>query len=153
MKSRVVLLVALVLSMGGCVMFDRTGPMTWPAPESFEPAAELPDPLVRCDGSRVDSAKAWGRRRAEIIGMMSYYQYGHMPPAPERILVENRSSHAILDGAATETPYGSGHGPGPEGAHADGGDCSDEGRGTVPGRGGYRAGVDRVVAAGCAGDR
>ena len=44
--------------------------------------AELPDPFLFADGSRVKAKEDWARRRDELKAMILYYEFGQMPPAP-----------------------------------------------------------------------
>lgn len=46
--------------------------------------AELPDPFLLADGSRVKTPADWPRRRAELLELIQAYEYGHLPPAPPR---------------------------------------------------------------------
>ena len=45
----------------------------------------LPDLFTFDDGSAVNTAADWGRRRAELIKPLLYYQYGRMPPRPDEV--------------------------------------------------------------------
>jgi len=77
----------------------------WTPPESLEslPVAEqLPDLFTFADGSPVKSTEDWLRRRKEISAILQYYQYGHLPPRPDRVTVENLTTRQVLDGQATE---------------------------------------------------
>jgi hypothetical protein len=68
------------------------------------PATEgLPDPFRFLDGSRVGNREDWKRRRQEIIRILSYYEYGHMPPAPDKLDVQETETKVALDGQASET--------------------------------------------------
>ena len=49
---------------------------------------ELPNPFVFADGSSVRNANDWQRRRAELKGMFADYEYGHMPPKPQKMTIE-----------------------------------------------------------------
>jgi len=47
---------------------------------------EMPDPLVRLDGRRVEDGRAWEQaRRPELKALFEHYMYGVMPPAPASI--------------------------------------------------------------------
>ncbi len=65
-------------------------------------ADPLPDPLIFADGARVESIADWPRRREEISEMLSHYQYGRMPPAPESVKVEVTSEKAVFDSKAVD---------------------------------------------------
>jgi len=62
----------------------------------------LPDLLQFQDGTPVTNRADWRRRRAEIIELVQYYEYGHLPPAPGNVVAETISSVPALAGAATE---------------------------------------------------
>ena len=52
------------------------------------PAIEkLPNPFVFLDGSPVRTKEDWARRRTEIKGLFENYEYGHLPPKPEKMCV------------------------------------------------------------------
>jgi dienelactone hydrolase len=61
----------------------------------------LPNPFLMNDGSRVRDADDWAKRRAEITEMLLYYEYGHIPPAPDNLKCEVISSESSIDGKAT----------------------------------------------------
>jgi len=46
---------------------------------------ELPDPFLFRDGTRVTTPEDWARRRMELKELFQKYQYGHLPPPPDRI--------------------------------------------------------------------
>ena len=54
----------------------------------YELLAELPDPFLFNDGTRVSSRSDWARRRDEIYHDVVELQYGTMPPKPEIMQVE-----------------------------------------------------------------
>lgn len=51
--------------------------------EAKVPAYTLPDPLRFADGSPVQSARDWPRRRAELVRLFERNVYGFAPPAPK----------------------------------------------------------------------
>jgi hypothetical protein len=57
----------------------------------------LPDPLTMSDGSRVKDAKAWGKRRAEIVRLFETQQFGVAPgrPKDERFEVIEKGASAL----------------------------------------------------------
>src|SRR5438132_7366284 len=64
---------------------------------------ELPDPLVKFSGKRVETKKQWlKKRRPELTALFQHYMYGRMPPAPwkTRVIVE-RVDRNVFDGKAT----------------------------------------------------
>ena len=46
----------------------------------------MPDLLTFEDGSKVETAEDWAKRRAEIKGLYEYYMYGYMPDGSEETL-------------------------------------------------------------------
>ncbi|HEY2251060.1 MAG TPA: acetylxylan esterase, partial [Planctomycetaceae bacterium] len=55
-----------------------------PPVSELKPIAELPDPLVMFDGSKVSSPEQWiKKRRPELIELFQYYMYGRPPAAPK----------------------------------------------------------------------
>jgi (4-O-methyl)-D-glucuronate---lignin esterase len=78
------------------------GSIDLPGVDQLPVIKQLPNPFVMNDGTMVRSASDWTKRRAEIKAMMLYYQYGHMPPAPNNLVSKELSSISVLDGAATE---------------------------------------------------
>jgi len=45
----------------------------------------LPDPLRFADGKAVATAADWAARRAELLETIQAIEYGHLPPAPEKV--------------------------------------------------------------------
>jgi hypothetical protein len=74
----------------------------WPGVSQLPVLKELPDPFVFRDGNRVATRDDWNRRRAEIISMLAYYEYGHMPPAPDKVQAQVVSDEAVFEDAARE---------------------------------------------------
>ncbi len=77
----------------------------WLPPESLDALPsipELPDLFSFADGSPVQSADAWEHRRKEMKAILQYYQYGHLPPRPDTITVENLESGPIPGCEGTE---------------------------------------------------
>src|SRR5437773_1276215 len=65
--------------------------------------SNLPDPLVRLDGSAVKSKEEWfNERRPELKAMFEHYMYGAIPPAPKHTNVRAVGEYTnFLEGAAT----------------------------------------------------
>lgn len=71
-------------------------------------AGPLPDPFAWPDGRRVTSPAQWPERGRAWAEEITNLQYGGLPPAPERIVVESRC-HAVMrrwDDAAELRSYG-----------------------------------------------
>lgn len=72
----------------------------WPSVDQLPVVEGLPDPFLMRDGSRVATLDDWRNRRDEIIDTLLHYEYGHVPPAPDNLRVNQESVEAALDGAA-----------------------------------------------------
>lgn len=59
--------------------------------------AGLPDPFVFLDGSRVQSAADWSRRRIELKHVFEEYVYGTLPPTPGRMVVRRSTKRLNKD--------------------------------------------------------
>ena len=70
--------------------------------ESGVPDYDLPDPLLKPDGSRIETPDDWNEHRTNILETFRTEVYGHRPGQPENLSFEisdeNRTS---LDGHAT----------------------------------------------------
>ena len=75
-------------------------PAAFPEPDQLPVLGELPDPFLLRDGGRVSTTAEWERRRVEIREMLLHYAYGHLPPAPESVSVENETVRDAFDGKA-----------------------------------------------------
>ena len=74
---------------------------------------ELPDPLVMNDGRKVATPEQWrNERRAELIEMFQKYEYGHLPPKPEKFSATvERVNTNYFGGAATKSEVTLKYGP------------------------------------------
>ncbi len=81
------------LSMGLCLLFMCTEPSTaWQPPDDLELLPVLdqtPCAFTRADGQPVQSQMDWQARRQEMKAMLQYYAYGHMPPRPDTLYIED----------------------------------------------------------------
>ena len=71
--------------------------------EADVPEYKLPDPLVMADGTLVESADQWPKRRAEILELFTTEVYGRGPEAahPEMRFETRSEPGDFLDGKAT----------------------------------------------------
>jgi hypothetical protein len=76
----------------------RTAFPEQPGPGRLPSSPELPEVLVRRDGSRVTSAHEWPARRAEILDTLEYYAVGHAPPAPDNVKGREVSARTVAGG-------------------------------------------------------
>ena len=60
--------------------------------------AEMPDPFIMEDGSRVENLKDWNKQRKYIRAMLENYLYGTVPPLPKHVEVEKHSSDPTMNG-------------------------------------------------------
>jgi dienelactone hydrolase len=77
----------------------------WSPPSSLHDLPEidgLPDLMRFADGSIVRTKDDWIRRRDELKAMIQFYEYGHIPPAPNAVSVEELVQAHIADGDAVE---------------------------------------------------
>lgn len=74
----------------------------FPAVGQLPEINDLPDPLLRMDGTRITSAEDWMKHRGDLQEMIQYYQYGHLPLQVGKPGVEDISTALILAGKATE---------------------------------------------------
>jgi hypothetical protein len=64
--------------------------------------AELPNPLVMLDGTRVTSKEQWfDKRRPELRNLFQHYMYGYLPPPLKIEAKVEREDRKALDGKAT----------------------------------------------------
>jgi hypothetical protein len=95
----------LVMPLLGMIVRTGTNPtgiIVMPDMDELPDIKKLPDPFLMNNGKRVRSRADWRRRRRQIKEMMLYYQYGHMPPAPENVTAKVLSSETVFDGAAAK---------------------------------------------------
>jgi hypothetical protein len=86
MRTRWIWILMIGLAQGVAIGDSETGKPK-PANELAE-IKELPNPFVFADGSSVRTAEDWQRRRAELKGLFADYEYGHMPPKPQKMTIE-----------------------------------------------------------------
>ncbi|MFW6132305.1 MAG: hypothetical protein ACOC8F_00295 [Planctomycetota bacterium] len=61
--------------------------------------AELPDPFLLSDGTRVRTVDDWRRRREEIRELIVDVEYGGLPPTPSGVTAQPLHTHR-------KTPFG-----------------------------------------------
>src|SRR5947207_1973143 len=94
----------LALAAGaGLLAAVGAGPNDFPPVSALKPQAQMPDPLVMLDSSRVASREQWEKeRRPELTRLFQYYMCGTFPPPPgnTRGTLAREDRHA-LGGKAT----------------------------------------------------
>ncbi len=93
------------LIVAACALMMTPPALSQVNPDKYrQPAmpANLPDPLVFADGTRVAAQADWPKRRKELLDLFTDQMYGRMPerPAQMRFNVYNLDRHA-LGGKAT----------------------------------------------------
>ncbi|HEV2969666.1 MAG TPA: acetylxylan esterase [Pirellulales bacterium] len=74
----------------------------FPEVDKLPARAEMPDPLVMLDGTRVTTVEQWNeRRKPELKALFQHYMYGEMPPAPQITSGVWRTDRDCLGGKAT----------------------------------------------------
>lgn len=76
-----------------CVILLATGraatAQSFPAFADLKPQAELPNPLVAMNGSKIDTVREWeAKRRPELKELFQHYMYGKLPTAPTGVMVK-----------------------------------------------------------------
>jgi dienelactone hydrolase len=58
----------------------------WPSVDQLPAIAELPDPFLRPDGTRVRTKQEWAQQRKELLARVLHYEYGQLPKIPGKII-------------------------------------------------------------------
>jgi hypothetical protein len=98
LRSGVWFAAAMLLGAGSAWSAD------FPAFDKLPVRADLPDPLISLDGSRVTSAEQWRtKRRPELQELFQHYMYGRLPAQPKSWTLDGPSFEdpRYLDGKAT----------------------------------------------------
>ncbi len=74
----------------------------FPAVGELPVHAGLPDPFLKVDGTRVTTKTEWKQQREYLKRMLEHYQYGHLPPAPEKVRWVTDSKTTYFDGKAEQ---------------------------------------------------
>lgn len=74
----------------------------FPSVDKLPDRKGMPDPFVMHDGSRVATRADWARQRHYLKAMLAYYQYGHMPPRPQKLKVKQTASTKVFNGKAVD---------------------------------------------------
>jgi endo-1,4-beta-xylanase len=81
------LLALLFLGANVCLVGGADKPAPKPASELPE-IKELPNPFAFTDGTAVRTKDDWTRRREELKNLFQDYEYGHLPPKPQKMTVK-----------------------------------------------------------------
>ena len=93
---------ALLIYVSPSIMaFGETNDM-FPGIDQLPAIKEMPDPLVKADGTRVTTIEQWKKeRRPELVSQFQHYMYGIPAAAPRITATVEREDHDIADGKAT----------------------------------------------------
>lgn len=101
---------------------DVDAEIPYGSPITLKPVYTMPDLMTFQDGSKVETAEDWERRRAEIKGLYEYYMYGYLPDGSEETLtwrVEGSTLHITVAREEREVtltvPFGLPEGDAPAG--------------------------------------
>ena len=68
------------------LLFAAHAAAEFPQPSELKSSAELPDPLVMLDGTKVASKADWeAKRKPELKALFQHYMYGRIPPKPKAV--------------------------------------------------------------------
>jgi len=98
-------LIKLLIVVAWLAMPLPTNAEPWKPPASLDAlpsVSGLPSLFTFADGKQVESVADWQRRRHEMKAILQYYEYGHLPPRPDVVSVENLESRSLTDYNATE---------------------------------------------------
>jgi dienelactone hydrolase len=70
-------------------------PRGMPPPASLPVIAELPDPFLKPDGTRIESRREWPAQRKRLLETILYYEYGPLPPKGAKVTGEVLSSRQV----------------------------------------------------------
>lgn len=73
-----------------------------PSVDKLPAIAELPDPFLRADGQRIRTKEEWKQHRKELLNRVLHYEYGPLPPVPDKVTAKELSSKTLEATGATE---------------------------------------------------
>lgn len=76
-----------------------------PPPSELPSRSDLPDPLVRLDGTKVTSKEQWAARRDELKRLFEGYMYGPMLPPPKGVAAKLLFEEPAFDGKGVLREY------------------------------------------------
>jgi len=96
--SLIVLLSILILG-GRWTTSDALQMVDFPSIDNLPIVATLPNPFRKTDGSQLKTQAEWEQQHEYIKAMLQHYMYGHMPPPPKNLMVEELSSESVYNGS------------------------------------------------------
>lgn len=92
----------LLLLLAACFPSLAEESVPLPTFDALPAQAELPDPFLMLDGTRVTTPQQWNeQRRPELKRLFQHYMYGYIPPAPEVRFELIQEDKDVFNGAAT----------------------------------------------------
>jgi len=67
------------------MMVCAGAPPAFPSVDRLPVVAELPDPFLKADGTRVRSRREWPAQRKRLLEAILHYQYGPLPPKGSKV--------------------------------------------------------------------
>lgn len=67
------------------MMAGAGAPPAWPPPDRLPIVAELPDPFLKPDGTRIRARREWPAQRRRLLETILHYQYGPLPPKGAKV--------------------------------------------------------------------
>lgn len=107
------LVLAMTLSTVFAVQGASAGERELPAPGELPLQVGMPIPLVKLDGSLIETKQDWNsRRKPELKRLFQHYMYGYFPPKPDKISAEVvREDDNYFGGKATKREVTIHYGP------------------------------------------
>jgi hypothetical protein len=87
-----ILSAGVLLGLSSCAVRQSRAVINLPGLDQLPSIKELPDPFLLDDGKRVATKADWTQHREEIKAMVLYYEYGHLAPAPKRVVLREAAS-------------------------------------------------------------
>jgi hypothetical protein len=75
---------------------------SFPTVDKLSAIAELPDPFLRADGTRLKKPDEWPQQRKALLAAVLHYEYGPLPPVSDNVTAKELSSKRIEATGATE---------------------------------------------------
>lgn len=96
--------IACIAAAAGAMFLEPSAqPAPFPPVSELSARAELPDPLVCLEGTRIETQRQWVKaRRPELKALFAHYMYGPLPPLPAKPTCAVTASYPdCLGGKAT----------------------------------------------------
>lgn len=98
-RTKTALALTLVMALGQWQpVHAEPSDYKFPAVAALPVTKGLVNPFLKPDGKLVQTREEWPAQRDYLKAMLIHYQYGTIPPKPEKIALEQVSSEKILGG-------------------------------------------------------